>query len=144
MTPFEKVLQSAKNGDKKDRLLVAYLEKVGVLELCQAIRGNGIRGDIFEITQSKTKVYRTGLHTASDGDFTNENGERIEVKYCTPKTGANYNAKGMTASRYRIGFNDGKALEIREIEPSEIIAKDGRIPYKGNATKGILIETFTL
>ena len=88
-------------------------------------------------------VKRNGLHEVSKGDYI-YNGEIVEIKYLTKKTGASKDLKGTIAQKYLIGFNSGEEIILKLIDKKDLKTRvDGKrlkITYQDNIGLGVRVK----
>lgn len=128
--------------NKRDLVLLQFIIDNGAQELTET-NTNFNRGDFFEMALTKERVKRNGLHEISKGDFI-FNGEIVEIKYLTKKTGASKDKQGTRANYYLIGFNNGETIELRLIKKCDLVTRhDGtreKITFQDNINKGVRVE----
>lgn len=127
---------------KRDLVLLQFIIDNGAQNLVET-NTNFNRGDFFEMALTKERVKRTGAHVISNGDFV-YNGQIVEIKYLTKKTGASKDKQGTLANYYLIGFNNGETIELRLIKKCDLITRhDGtreKITFQDNINKGVRVE----
>lgn len=135
MRNIERLLQN-----KVDMVLAQFIADHNATELVENSDFN--RGDFFEMAITGEKVKRSGLHEMSKGDY-EYNGEIVEIKYLTKKTGASKDLKGTVAKKYLIGFNSGKEIIIKLIDKKDLRCRvDGKrlkITYQDNIELGVRV-----
>lgn len=128
--------------NKRDLVLLQFIIDNGTQELTET-NTNFNRGDFFEMALTKERVKRNGLHEMSTGDYI-YNGEIVEIKYLTKKTGASKDKRGTLANYYLIGFNNGETIELRLIKKCDLVTQhDGtreKITFQDNINKGVRVE----
>ena len=138
---LKKLEQSNKTADK----ILSSFAKTRNLTKVKEIRN---RGDLFESCITGVNCKNTGLHTISNGDY-----KGLEIKYISISTGASSAMKGTICKQHLIGFNNGKSIEFRLINTSDLQGKENndskrkrgeRLTYDLNHSKGKLIATYTI
>lgn len=128
--------------NKRDLVLLQFIIDNGTQELTET-NTNFNRGDFFEMALTKERVKRNGLHEMSKGDYI-YNGEIVEIKYLTKKTGASKDKRGTLANYYLIGFNNGETIELRLIKKCDLVTQhDGtreKITFQDNINKGVRVK----
>lgn len=136
MGNIERLLQN-----KVDSVLASFCADRGANALVENATFN--RGDFFEMAITGEQVKRNGLHEVSKGDYI-YNGEIVEIKYLTKKTGASKDLKGTTAQKYLIGFNSGKEIILKLIDKKDLKTRvDGKrlkITYQDNIGLGVRVK----
>ena len=135
MTNLQRLLEN-----KVDKVLAEFIIEKGAADLVNSATFN--RGDFFEMAITGEQVKRSGLHEVSKGDY-EYNGEIVEIKYLTKKTGASKDLKGTIAKYYLIGFNSGKEIVIKLIAKKDLRCRlDGKrqkITYQDNIELGVKV-----
>ena len=137
---LKKLEQSNKTADK---ILLSFA-KTRNLTNVKEIRN---RGDLFESCITGINCKNSGLHTISNGDY-----KGLELKYITTSTGASSAMKGTICKQHLIGFNNGKSIEIRLIDTSDLQGKENnsgrkrgdRLTYDLNHNKGKVVAIYTI
>ena len=136
MGNIERLLQN-----KVDSVLASFCADRGATALVESATFN--RGDFFEMAITGEQVKRNGLHEVSKGDYI-YNGEIVEIKYLTKKTGASKDLKGTIAQKYLIGFNSGKEIILKLIDKKDLKTRvDGKrlkITYQDNIGLGVRVK----
>lgn len=130
MTNIEKLTLGTpsrkKSETRQDLLLVAFINANGVDAIVneQDWGDKCNRGCAFEpcITKKQVKLYNDGF----DGYY---KGEKVEIKYLTPKTSATSTTETECKS-YLIAINNGEQIDLRLIS-REIV--DKHLVYKKNS-----------